>query len=200
MFKHLFDLSYERDLDDAIVFYFFYFILAYFISGVLNSCANFFFFINTSLTKFFFYLIGFVPFFFYMFLTAAIIMKKKLKRQDGVYLIFCTIITLLTPLFIGICFGFGFLGYHGGFKVGILGTFMELFFTNLAIGGIPVAILTTKEDFSLNKEIQKMEQEKLEHEQWVEKQLLSERAIASKSEEIKKHTNNTKKEEGQNEE
>ena len=58
------------------------------------------------------------------------------------------------------------------------------------MGCIPVTLLTMKEDNSLKKEIQKMEQEKLEHEQWIEKQLLTERAIASKIVEIKKQADN----------
>ena len=187
MFFNLFDLSSERDAQEAVVFYFFYLIIVYFISGLLNSLTNFLFDINTTLTKFFFYLIGFIPFFFYMLISIAIIIKKRLQLRSGIsYLVFCSIATFLMPLFIGISFGFGFLGYDGGMQTGILGTFMESFFLNLAIGGVPVAILTTKENHSLSKEIQQMEQEKIEHEQWIEKQLLIERTARMQQDKLNK--------------
>ena len=40
MFKNLFDLSYERNSDEAIVFYFFYVIVAYYISMSLYFLAS----------------------------------------------------------------------------------------------------------------------------------------------------------------
>lgn len=203
MFCNLFNLSYERNLEEAFAFYFSYVIFAFFISGVFYSLANFFYFlssyfsgtISVILTYGLPFLTFFIPFLFYTCLSIVIFLKKRLQDRSSVYLVIYTIlITFLIPFVLGLCFGFGFLGYDKGFKYGIAGMFIDFFFPNLLFGCIPITILSTKEDRSLTKEIQKMEQEKLEHERKIERQLLTERAIASKIEEIEKYTNNAKEE------
>lgn len=203
MFLNLFDLSYERNLEEALVFYFFYLAFAFFIAGIFYSTANFFYFLSSYfsgypsaiLTYYVPFLTFFTPFIFYTVLSFVIVLKKRLKDRYSLHLIAYTVlITFLIPLSLGVCFGFGFLGYDKGFQYGIAGTFIDFFFPELIIGCIPLAILTTKEDRSLSKIIKQMEQEKLEHEKWIEKQLLIERAIRLKQEEIK-NTKNDEKEE-----
>lgn len=193
MFMHLFDFKYERNVYEALAFYFFYVIFGYYFAGLIFYCASLFFYSNNlHMAHICYSLIGFMPFLFYSFLSIAIIFKKKLKDRHNIYLIIYTIaITFIIPLIWGICLGFGFLGYNHGIRYGIIGAFLDSLFPDFLFGCIPVAILTTKEDCSLNKEIQKMEEEKLEQEMKIEKQLLTERATASKIEKIKKHVNNT---------
>lgn len=195
MFKYLFNLAYGRGYEEALVFYACYFVFGYFISGILMSCSDFFYDINSFLSKFFFFLIGFFPFIFYMLLATAIIIKKRLNINKGIRFLFGVfILTFFIPLISGICGQFMFPMEDLKFQLVNLGAFIEMFFQSLALGGIPVAILTIKEDCSLKKEVQKMEQEKLERELYIEKQLLTERATTSKIEEIKKHVNIQKNE------
>lgn len=190
MFKYLFNLAYGRGYEEALVFYACYFVFGYFIAGILMSCSDFFYDINSFLSNLFLFLIGFLPFIFYTSLATAIIIKKKLKWNKGIRFLFGVfILTFLIPLISGICSQFLFPMEDLKFQFVNLGSFMEMFFQSLALGGIPVAILTIKEDCSLKKELEKMEQEKLEHERNIEKQLLTERATKNKIEEIKKHVN-----------
>lgn len=191
MFKYLFNLSYGRGYEEALVFYACYFVFGYFIAGILMACADFFSPINLSLTNLFFALIGFFPFIFYTSLATAIIIKKKLNWNMGIRFLFGVfILTFFIPIISGICAQIIFPIEGFKFQFVNFGAFFELFFQSLALGGIPVAILTIKDDCSLKKEIQKMEKEKLEHERYVEKQLLNEQAIRIKEEELKKIADN----------
>lgn len=208
MLKYIFDLSYDRNLDEAKVFYFCYVIFAFFIAGLFYSSANFFYYlsgffsgdISTVLTFYVPFLTFFVPFFFYTFLSISIIFKKKLKDRRSLYLVIYTIlITFIIPLVLGICFGFGFLDYTKGFRYGIAGTFIDFFFPSLIFGCIPSAILATKEDCSLIKQVQEMEKERLQQELKIEKLLLIERAITNRVTETKNHEDNTEKKEDPNE-
>lgn len=191
MFKNLFDLSFERDYEEALGFYFCYFIFVYFIAGIFNSIGDILLESNHfRLADITFLSIGFIPFILFISLSMAIIRKKNLKirvKTDVICYLSCIVlITFLLPLFWGICFGFGFLGYDAGFRYGILGTFMELFFMNLWLGLIPVAILTTKKDYSLKPLIQKFEREQLEHDIEIERLLLIERAALRRMEALEK--------------
>lgn len=194
MFKYLFNLSYERSLDEAKVFYFVYFLFACFIAGMFR------FFNGILLPKMQFILTFCTPFIFYTLISVNIILKKKLKDRSSFYCLFCTVaLTLFAPL----CFAWASFIWsnflHASFIQECGMAFRVCFFSGLILGCIPVAILTTKEDYSLNKFIQEMEQEKLEQERKIEKLLLTERAIASKLEEIKKHVNNAEEKEVPNE-
>ena len=112
---------------------------------------------------------------------------KKIYDYKSIYLLTAIIIiTLLIPGSIGVAFGLGALGYTGTFKLGVVSIFILWFFPGLCLGCIPLGILTMKEDLSSSKEIQQMEQEKLEHEQWIEKQLLSEQITRMKQDERNK--------------
>lgn len=154
----LFDFSYERELLESLVFYFFYLIF----EGCLVFGLGFYCYNKNIDFDFFFNLLQLVPFIFCTTFALSFMFKKNLKDAFSIFLVILTV--FLTVIFPNL------LGFY--------------------IGLIPVTILSTKEDCSLNKEIQKMEQEKLEHEQWIEKQLLTERAIASKLGTIRKHENN----------
>lgn len=193
MFKHLFDLSYERNLDEALVFYFFYIIFVYYITGLLTYFVDTYPFVYKYGAWMFF-----TPFIFYTFISIYIVLKKNLKDNGSMCLIFYTItLTLFIPVILGcyfVCSHF----VNGGFKIALKVAFFIWFYPGLAFGGIPATILSTKEDYSLSKEIQKIEQEKLENERWVEKQLLTEHVITSKIEEINKHVNNTEVKEEHN--
>lgn len=187
MFKNLFDLRYERNLEEAFVFYFFYTLFAFFFAG----CLRFYTYVFS--TKIHLTLAFTAPFIFYTFIAISIFLRKNLKDISSIYLVFYTIVlTLFIPL------GFAWVSFvwSNPFSANFLQecgmAFRVCFLFELILGGIPSTFLSTKEDCSLNKEIQKMEQEKLEHEQWIEKQLLTERAIASKLETIRKQENNEK--------
>ena len=185
MLEYLFDLSYERNLDEAKVFYFVYVFFACLIAGIFR------FYTDIFLTEIRFVLTFCSPLIFYTLISINIVLKKRLKDRISIYFTFCTVaITLLFPL----CFALGSFIWSNFLNAGFIQecgmAFRICFFPSLILGCIPVTLLTMKEDNSLKKEIQKMEQEKLEHEQWIEKQLLTERAIASKIVEIKKQADN----------
>lgn len=185
MFKHLFDLRYERDEYEAVVFYFFYMIFAYFVAGVFNFLIDTFYFsflTDTALVVLFYL----VPFVFYTSIALSILLKKQLKDRNSIHLVFYTlVITFFAPAVFTIFLGF-FLGLVSGFATVYLITFIPLFF----LGGIPSAILTMKEDCSLKKEIEQMEQEKLEQARRVERQLLIERTRRIEQEELENIDNN----------
>ena len=190
MFKNLFDLSYERSFEEAFVFYFVCTIFAFFFAGLLRIYTYIF------PIKIHLILTYTAPFIFYTFIAISIVLRKNLKDTSSIYLIFYTItLTLFTPL----CFAWISLVWSNPFGATFLQecgmAFRVLFLLELMFGCIPLALLTTKEDCSLRKQIQEMEQDKLEHEIKLEKQLLTERAIASKIEEIKKYVNNTEEKE-----
>lgn len=186
MFRNLFDLAYERNTDEALVFYFFYLIFTYFIAGLFYSLAGVF---HSDLLGYTcLALTFFVPCVFYTFLSISIMLQKK--NINSLYLVINTIaITFIIPLALGICIGFGFLGYNQGILNGIGIIFVDYFFCGTLIGCIPVTLLTMKEDNSSKKEVQQMEQEKLEHELWIDKQLMLERSARIQQEKIENNTN-----------
>lgn len=194
MFWNLFDLRYERNLEEALMFYFFYVIFCFLISGVFYSSANFLYFLSSYfsgiisiiLTYYIPFLTFFTPFIFYTYLSIILIFKKKLKDRYSLYLVFYTIlITFFIPLTLGTCFGLGFLGYTKGFKYGIAAMFIDFFFPCLFLGCIPIMLLSTREDNSLKSEIQEIEREKLENQRKIEKQLLIEHVIKIRQDEFK---------------
>lgn len=187
MFRHLFDLSYERNLDETIVFYFFYIILGAYIAGIFR------FYIDAFSSKLCVILTFCVPFVFYTLVAVSIVLKKNLKDRHSISLVGCTIaLTLFMPLVLAL-FSYVWSNFlHASFIQECGMAFRVCFFSGLILGFIPVAILSTKEDCSLNKFIQEMEQEKLEQERKIEKQLLTERAIARKIEELKNNTTDNK--------
>lgn len=189
----LFDFTYETNIYEAFVFYFFYVFFGYFISGASI-------YIVAILPFSHFILVLLAPFIFYTFVSVSIIIKKNLKDRYSIYLICYTIaLTLFMPL----CLAWFSLVWSNPFSANFIQecsmAFRVCFFPELALGCIPVAILTMREDQSLKETIEKLEQEKLENERKIEKQLLTEQAIASKIEEIKKHVNNIEEKEETNE-
>lgn len=202
MFWDLFDLTYERDLYESFVFYFVYFVFAFSIAGVFYSSTNLLYFIShyfsgftaTFLTYYIPTLTFLTPSILYLFLSIAIFKKKKLRDRNSFLLLIISILVNFAPLFLAI---YTFICNYGHTKslLFIIGlAFVFFFMPILIVGGIPATILSTKEDLSLSKEIQQMEQEKLEHENWIEEQLLTERAITSKLEEKKQTNDNEEKE------
>lgn len=188
MFKHLFDLRYERNEYEAVVFYFFYIILGYYIAGLCFCLSKIFY------SDFLYLLIFFVPFIFYTFISVSIICKKNIKNFNSICLVFYTItITILPPvgllIFLECLVGFKDMTRHD-ILWGLLGTFVIWLLPSIALGGIPGAILTMKEDCSLKKEIEQMEQEKLEQARRVERQLLIERTRRIEQEELENIDNN----------
>lgn len=170
MFKDLFNLSYDRNFDEALVFYFFYVIFGYYITGVLTCFID----PHPSLYNYAI-LVLLVPFIFYTFISIRISSKKNLKdRGSFSFILSAIVLTLFIPLFLGISSSFIFQENLGD---AILGAFTLWLFPGLAFGCIPAAILTTKEDYSLINAIRIMEREKLMHEKKIEKLLLIEREI-----------------------
>lgn len=185
MFKHLFDLRYERNIYEAVVFYFSYTLFAFFIAG----CLRFYTYIFS--TKIHLILTFTAPFIFYTFVAISIILRKNLKDTSSIYLVFYTV-TL--TLFIPLCFAWISLIWSNPFGATFLQecgmAFRVCFLFELILGGIPSVFLTTKENHSLDQEIQQMEQEKLEQAIKVEKQLLLERTRRIEQEELKNIDNN----------
>lgn len=168
MFKSLFDLRYERDIEDAFVFYFCYVVFAFFIAVFLNSNDNL-----PGLYDIGPFLVLLVPFIFYTFLSISIFSKKNLKDTGSICLVLSTItLTLVIP----ICLGF-FVAPHYGLNQGIEWAFMVWFFPGLLSGCIPVTFLTGKEDDSLLKRVRKLEKEDLQQEIDRKRQRLIKRVV-----------------------
>lgn len=167
--------------------------LLYFISHYFSG------FTATFLTYYVPSLTFFMPSILYLFLSVAIFKKKKLRDRNSILLLITSILVNFAPLILAL---YTFICNYGHTKSLLFIIGIAFFFFSMPIiivGGIPSTLLSTKEDRSLDKEIQEMEQEKLEHERWIEKQLLTEHAITSKIEEIKKHVNNIEEKEETNE-
>lgn len=181
MFKNLFDLSYERDIHEAKIFYFVYFLLACFLAATFRFSAD------SLLPQIQFVLTFGMPFIFYTLISASIIFKKELKDFRSLCLMFYTIsLTLMAPLCLAWASFMWSNFLHASFIQECGMAFRICFFPSLVLGCIPVAFLSMKEDHSLSKEIQQIEQENFEREKRIEKQLLTERTNKSKLEEIKK--------------
>lgn len=169
MFKYLFDLRYERDIEDAFVFYFCYVVFAFFIAVLLNSHID----TIPGLYDIGPLLVLLVPFIFYSSLSIGIFYKKNLKANENSYLVLFTIVlTLLIPIGVGF-----FVAPHYGLNEGIEWAFMIWFFPGLLLGCIPVTFLTGKEDDSLLKQVRKLEKEDLHQEIDRKKQRLIKRVI-----------------------
>lgn len=181
----LFDFSLEKSFDEAMIFCFIYFVFGEFIIGVSSfviiSVFRLFFTDISALPPSMFY-IATSPFvlalLFFLYVAIQIVLKKKLKDVISLNLLFLTIaFTLYMPIVLSI-------------RNGFIDAYTKWFLPGMLLSFIPIAILSMKEDCSLNKQIKEMEKEKFEHERWIEQQLLTERASANKIEQIKKHINN----------
>lgn len=182
MFKYLFDLRYERDIEDAFVFYFCYVVFAFFIAGLLNSHID----TLPGLYDIGPFLVLLVPFIFYTSLSIGIFYQKNLKDKGSIYLLLSTIaLTLLIPVGLGFC-AVNFYRIKGGFE----GAFMIWFFPALLLGCIPVTFLTGKEDNSLLKQVRKLEREDLHQEIDIKRRRLIKRVISKNADEISDNQNN----------
>lgn len=98
MFKHIFDFSYERNIQEALVFYFFYLIFEYYIT--IGICI-----LELKHTNFdFIRLLPTVPFIFCVGLSVCFMFKKNLKDPFSIFLIIlCLFFTITTTnIFIGL--------------------------------------------------------------------------------------------------
>lgn len=189
MFKYLFDLSYDRNYEEALVFYFFYVIFAYFFAGIFNCLAEVF-----SLDKFY-DLMLFEPFLFYTSLSVTFFIKKNLKDRDSIYFLTATVaLTLLFPIIFAIAsiYSNGGFGFEEEFILGVKAGLLIWLIPSFFLGCIPVALLSMKEDRSIRKIIKKWEKEQLEHDIEIERQLLLERTKAKKEKQLKDNMNNDK--------
>lgn len=163
MFRYLYDFSQECELEDSLVFYFFYYVIGYYLFVYLSALlAN---------TKIILFILLFFPSVFCASI-AMLLMRKKNLCDFASYL--CLVNTISLPIITYILF----------LSSGPMLVYAP--FAGLALGIIPVAILSTKYDQSLNKQWLEIEKERLVHMMKVEKQLQKEKAIRLKNEEIKK--------------
>lgn len=166
MFKHLFDPSFQRDFDEAVVFYYYYILLGFYTMCMIGILID---------TFSDFYSYGFwvllTPLFFFPGLSFFISLKKELKDREGTYLIIFTIILTLMSLLL--------------LRIPVVGLFLW-FFVGFFFSCAPVALLSMREDDSLKKLVHKMEQENLARARRVEKLLLDEQITSVKQNELKK--------------
>lgn len=167
MLRCVYDYTYECDIQESFVFFFFYYIFEFYITistalFIYNAPFNSDFFIsfkNAGLgITICVFILGptLIPLIINSILTISIIKKKRLKmKKMPLYLValtlFLLIFSCITPTFIGI-----------------------------VIGLIPPAFLMQSDDNSLEKEIQEMEKENLEQMIRVERLLLKEQVTRIK--------------------
>lgn len=163
MFRYLYDYSQECGLEDSLVFYFVYYIIGYYLFVSFSALL--------ASTEIIIYILLFFPSVFCA-LIATLLMNKKTLCDVASYFYLINTITLPFIAYLLLAFS------------GPMAVYTP--FAGLALGLIPVAVLTSKEDKSFDKQWIEIEKERLTHMQSLEKQLQKERAIRLKNEEIKK--------------
>jgi hypothetical protein len=179
LFKHIFDLSYVRNYEEALAFYFCYFIFGYYVCGLVFLVADFFRFIPLIVLLFL------TPFIFYTSIAVSTVLKKNLRNPNSYCLVlYIVLISLFTPILLMLLsmllFGVS-INNIKDFGFAYIGGLMIWFFPTLALAGIPVAILSTKEDFSINRIIKKIDKEEISVARAFEKEFLIDRIIRKNS-------------------
>lgn len=100
LIKVLFDFSYERDLQEALVFYFFYLLFeSYIVIGICFSGLD-----NNSSDSI--NLLTVIPFIFCLGIAVSFMFKKNLKDPFSIFLVALTmLLTLLFPNILGFYIG-----------------------------------------------------------------------------------------------
>ena len=171
VFKDLFNFTYERNIEEAAFFYFFYVIFGYYITGAVYSIIKF----CPLPHNYCYFLMVFVPFVFYTFVAANIYSKKKLTDKVSFYLLSSTIIINLALAIVNLPIGLLTLLI---IPKGLVASLMIGIFVQLVIGCVPVTLLTAQEDYSLKDVVYEMEKERLYKVREIERQLLKERIMA----------------------
>lgn len=189
MFDFIFDLSYERNIHEAIVFYFCYTIFAIYL-WILAICILFYIIQDVFIRNILIIVLTpFVPIIFYICIAILLCIKKNCKDRNNIIFVISTIsLTLVIPGLTGTILGITLsptspkltlIAIIGGTIVGV-----NLFFISaILLGGIPVAILSTRECLTDQKKMRKMDQEKIKQEIHVEKLLLMEQLLINDLEE-----------------
>ena len=193
MFKNIFDLSYERNITESVVFYFCYVIFAIYL-WVLAICILFYFIQDEWLRNILIMLLTpWVPLIFYILITILLCIKKNYKdRHNLIFVVSTILLTFVIPSITGILLSMVTSPSAPNLTLDVIigGTFGGIFLFFIAeifFGAIPLAILSTRECLKDQKIMQKMDQERIKKEKQVEKLLLFEQMF---SKEPKKGSDN----------
>jgi len=180
MFEFIFDFSYERNIHEAVVFYFSYVAFALYL-WILAICFLFCIVHDVVLRgALIAILTPFIPFVFYTSIAILLCIKKNYKDRGNIIFVISTILlTLIIPGLTGNVLGMILSPTHPKFTLetligGVIGGVMLFSLSELFLGGIPLAILSTRECMKDQKIMRKMEQETINQEKKVERLLLME--------------------------
>jgi hypothetical protein len=164
MFINLFDFSSEKDIEEALIFYFVYFVIGFYILVTFGFVLA-----NINSLKIFGYLFFIIPSIFCASISILSMCKKRLNNPEaffhlGVAIILPFVSSIVVSLFIPV---------YGPF-------------IGLALGILPATILVAKEDnnFYIFDAIQ--QKERLQQTRKIEMQLLKEQATELKRKELEK--------------
>lgn len=180
MFGFIFDFSYERNFEESVIFYFCYVLFALYL-WILAVCF-FFFFVQDEMLRGALIMIftPFVPFVFYTYVAISLCIKKNCKNRDNIiYVVSTVLLTLVIPGLMGNVLGAVLSPVKPEFTIftvigGLISGVLLFFISELFLGAIPLAILSTRECFKDQKIMRKMDQERIKQEKKVEKMLLFE--------------------------
>lgn len=180
MLGHIFDLSYERNFEESIIFYFSYVLFALYL-WILAICF-FFFLVQDEMLRGALIMVftPFVPFVFYTYVAVRLCIRKNRKNRDNIIFVVSTVLlTLGIPGVTGNVLGAVLSPVKPEFTIftvigGLISGVLLFFISELFLGAIPLAILSTRECFKDQKIMRKMDQERIKQEIKVEKMLLFE--------------------------
>lgn len=180
MFDFIFDFSYERNIHESIVFYFSYVAFALYL-WILAICILFFIVQDVVLRGvLIMVLTPFIPFVFYTSIAILLCIKKNYKDRGNIIFVISTILlTLLIPGLTGNVLGFILSPTPPKFTLetlvgGTIAGVLLFSLSELFLGCIPLAILSTRECMKDQSIMRKMTQERIKQEIEVERLLLME--------------------------
>lgn len=195
MLNNIFDLSYERNIIEAVVFYFCYVIFAIYL-WILSICLIFYFVQDPCLQAILLIIVSpLVPLFFYNFIAICLCIKKNFRdRHNIIFATWTVLLTFAIPALTGIILSLILspTAPHLTLDIIIGGTFggiILFFISEIFLGCIPLAMLSTKECLTNQKIMHKMDQERIRKEKHVEKLLFMEQLLKNNLKEKNNDTN-----------
>lgn len=195
MLRNIFDLSYERNITEAVVFYFCYVVFAMYL-WVLAICMVFYLVQDIAFRNILILIVTpWVPLLFYNFIALLLCIKKNFKDRNNIIFVICTILlTFVIPSITGIILSIILSPTAPELTLnaiigGILGGVFLFFISEIFLGCIPLAILSTRECLTDQKIMRKMDQDRIRKEKHVEKLLLIEQLLTNG---LKEKKNNIK--------
>lgn len=164
MFADLFDFTSEKELDEALLFYFVYFVIGYYL---LVSYG--FFLDSPRVPEVFVSMFAILPSIFCASISILSMFKKRLNDSES---IFHLVTAVIAPI----------VGSN------LVAVFLPQYapFVGLALGILPATILAAKDNNNLYVVDARQKKEVLEQKIRLEKQLLRENAIRLKNKELNK--------------